>query len=114
RYEQHLSKHNSSVGRHSSASLLQRLGSMITALFILTLLAQPITDLGVITPSRAIVLEKCTNRTDFVQFVVEVQGMNKTEWSSNYVRFSTTNAILKIDDFAPILPGPAVMAVKSI
>lgn len=83
-------------------------------LFLIALLAQPVTDLGVMTPNRAIVLEKCTNRNDFVNFTVEIKGRAETGWSSNYVKFTTTNSILRMQDFAPILPGPCVMSVKSV
>jgi hypothetical protein len=65
------------------------------------------------TPNSAVILEKCTNRADFVHFTVEIQGLVQTGWSSNYVKFTTTNSILRMPDFDPILPGPCVMAVKS-
>lgn len=82
----------------------------MTALFVFLLFAQPVTDLGVMTPNRAVILEKCTNRTDFLHFTVELQAMR---WPSNYIRIVTTNAILKMDDFAPMPPGPCAMAVMS-
>ena len=77
---------------------------------LLLLLAQPLTDLGVMSPNRAVILEKCTNRADFVHFTVELQAMR---WPSNYFKFTTTNEVLKMDDFMPMPPGPCVMAVKS-
>ncbi len=62
------------------------------------------------TPNRAVILEKCTNRTDFSRFTVELQAMR---WPSNYVKFTTTNDVLKMDDFIAMPPGLCVMGVKS-
>lgn len=80
------------------------------SVFILILFTQPITDLGVMSPNRAIILEKCTNRNDFVNFTVELQAMR---WPSNYVKFQTTNTVLRMDDFMSMPPGPCVMSIKS-
>jgi hypothetical protein len=80
-------------------------------LFTLSVLGQEITDLGVITQHRGIVLEKCTNRVDFFQFKVELIAQR---WPSNKVEFTTTNDVLTLDDFAAMPPGPCIMGVRSI
>jgi hypothetical protein len=80
-------------------------------LFTLSVLGQEITDLGVITQHRGIVLEKCTNRVDFFQFKVELIAQR---WPSNKFEFTTTNEVLTLDDFAAMPPGPCIMGVRSI
>lgn len=78
---------------------------------LLLILSQPVTDLGVMSPNRVMILEKCTNRSDFVNFTIELQAMR---WPSNYFKFTTTNEVLKMDDFLSMPPGPCVMGVKSM
>lgn len=84
---------------------------ILFCLFTLSALAQEITDLGVITQHRGIVLEKCTNRTDFFHFKVELIAQR---WPSNKVEFTTTNTLLTLDDFAAMPPGPCIMGVREI
>lgn len=84
----------------------------MTTLFLILLLAQPIvTDLGVMTPNRAIALEPCTNRADFLHFVVELKAAS---FWTNYHQFVTTNRLLTMDDFASMPPGPIAMGVRSV
>lgn len=80
-------------------------------LFTLSALGQEITDLGVITAHRGIILERCTNRTDFFQFKIELIAQR---WPSNKVEFTTTNEMLTLDNFAAMPPGPCIMGVRSI
>lgn len=80
-------------------------------LFTLSALGQEITDLGVITAHRGIMLEKCTNRADFFQFKVELIAQR---WPSNKVEFTTTNEMLTLVDFQAMPPGPCIMGVRSI
>ncbi len=80
-------------------------------LFTLSALGQEITDLGVITANKGIILERCTNRTDFFQFKVELIAMR---WPSNKFEFTTTNELLTLDNFAAMPPGPCIMGVRSI
>lgn len=79
-------------------------------LLILGLLGQGITDLGVITDRTAILLERCTNRTDFLHFKVELQALR---FPSNTVIFTTANSMLKLEDLAAMPPGPVIMGVSS-
>lgn len=80
-------------------------------LTLLLLLAQPITDLGVMSPNRVVILQPCTNRADFVHFIVELQA---TRWPSNYAKFTTTNSVLRMDDFLAMPPGPCVIGLRSV
>lgn len=83
----------------------------MTALFLILLLSQPITDLGVMTPNRVILLEPCTNRTDFQMFKIELQALR---WPSNFFSFNASNNVLTIEDFNAMPPGPCVMGVRSV
>lgn len=80
-------------------------------LFVLCLMSQHVTDLGVMTPNRGVILEHATNRSDFISFTIELQA---ARWPSNYARFQTTNTLLTIADFGAMPPGPCVMSVKSL
>jgi hypothetical protein len=84
---------------------------ILFCLFTLSALGQEITDLGVITAHRGIILEKCTNRTDFFQFKIELIAQR---WPSNKVEFTTTNEMLTLVDFQAMPPGPCIMGVRSI
>lgn len=77
---------------------------------ILGLLSQGITDLGVITERKGIMLEACTNRTDFLHFKVELQALR---FPSNTVAFVKTNALLTMEDLVAMPPGPVIMGVSS-
>lgn len=83
----------------------------MTILLILGLLSQGVTDLGVITERKGIMLEACTNRTDFVRFEVELQALR---FPSNTVTFVKTNALLTLEELVAMPPGPVVMGVKSV
>lgn len=80
-------------------------------LFTLSALGQEITDLGVITAHRGIILERCTNRADFFQFKIELIAQR---WPSNTFTFTTTNSMLTLEDFSAMPPGPCIMGVRSI
>jgi hypothetical protein len=80
-------------------------------MFTLSALGQEITDLGVITANKGIILERCTNRTDFFHFKVELIAMR---WPSNKVEFTTTNELLTLVDFQAMPPGPCIMGVRSV
>jgi hypothetical protein len=80
-------------------------------LLTLSALGQEITDLGVITAHKGIILEKCTNRLDFFQFKIELIALR---WPSNKVEFTTTNEMLTLENFAAMPPGPCIMGVRSI
>jgi hypothetical protein len=80
-------------------------------LLTLSALGQEITDLGVISANRGIILERCTNRTDFFQFKVELIALR---WPSNKFEFTTTNDLLTLDNFAAMPPGPCIMGVRSV
>jgi hypothetical protein len=69
-----------------------------------------IEDLGVITPRRSIVLERCATRNDFMHFVIELrQGTNLL------FMVMTTNTVLTVDGVLDVVQdGRAVMGVKSI
>lgn len=73
----------------------------------------PITDLGVMTADTMIMLQKCERRTDFAAFKVEVLPRNRRGWT-NKVSFSTTNEVLKLDDFAAVPDGVAIIGVRQI
>lgn len=83
----------------------------IAILLIIQIHSQEITDLGVITDRRGIILSACTNRTDFARFQVELQALR---FPSNSVTFSTTNAMLTLDDLVAMPPGLALLGLRSI
>lgn len=65
-------------------------------------------DLGTITPRRAITLDACTRRHDFLHFDIQVmQGTN----TFNIV---TTNRMLTVDDLGVLREGRAVAGVRSV
>ncbi len=69
-----------------------------------------IENLGVISRRRGILLERTTNRTDFVRFIIEL----KLAGSSNTVTLLRTNDFLNLDDFGSVPSGPVIMGVKSV
>lgn len=85
--------------------------NLLLIIGILMAEAQGVTDLGVITERKGIMLEACTNRTDFVRFEVELQALR---FPSNAVMFVKTNALLTMEDLVAMPPGPVVMGVKSV
>lgn len=84
-------------------------------LFLLAVFAAPVigadlTQLGVMTDRRAIILERSTERPDHAFFRVELQALG---WPSNTVQFVKTNALLTMNDFSG-MTGPCIMAVHSV
>jgi hypothetical protein len=77
----------------------------------LALRAQEITDLGVVSPHRAITLVKDTNQVDFLHFKIDLVALR---WPSNSVTFTTTNDMLTLDQFMPMPPGPCIVGVRSV
>lgn len=75
-----------------------------------TTLAQEIEDLGIVSRRRSIILERCTNRTDFVKFVIEIQPAG----SSNTVTLIRTNDFLSLADFGAVPAGKLTMGVHSV
>lgn len=73
--------------------------------------AQEITNLGVVSPRRGLVLERDTNQVDFLHFKIDLVALR---WPSNSVTFTTTNDILTLDQFMPMPPGPCIMGVRSV
>lgn len=85
---------------------------IILLLYVADLSAAPdITDLGVMTPNRIILLEPCTNRADFVRFEVELHGLR---FPSNIVSFATTNSAMPMEAFTTMPPGPVLMGVRTV
>lgn len=79
-------------------------------LYLLALIGADVTQLGVMTDKRAIILERATDRTDHAFFRVELQALG---WPSNTVQFVKTNALMTINDFDGIT-GQCLMAVHSV
>lgn len=77
----------------------------------LAVTASDITDLGVLSSRRGIVLEKCTNRADFAHFKIELLAQR---WPSNSFTFTTTNSLLTLQDFLAMPPGPCLMGVREV
>lgn len=84
---------------------------MTLALVILALVGAEVVDLGVMTDRRVIILEKCTNRTDFAAFQVELQSLLP---GSNYVSYTSQAGAIEMEDFASIPQGPVAVGVTMI
>lgn len=80
---------------------------------LLSVRASEIQDLGVVSTETVLALEKCKRRQDFKMFKIEVLPQN-LRGETNKVLILTTNSSLKLDDFAMVPQGPAIMGVRSI
>lgn len=89
--------------------------NMRTLLFLILLSvltpAQEITDLGTISPSQIIHLEKSERRTDFFRFKIEVLPRNES--NTNKIAFTTTNDTITLQDLQAVPNGVAIMAIRS-
>lgn len=84
----------------------------LMSLSLLKSLAQSdIENLGAITERRGVILEKPTNRTDFLMFKIELLAQR---WPSNHVRLTLTNDLLTLADLMAMPPGPVLMSVQAI
>lgn len=77
------------------------------------ILAQEITDLGVISTGTNIHLEKDDRRKDFSLFKIEVLPRNLRGWT-NKVEFTTTNDVITLDQLSAVPEGIAIMGVRMI
>lgn len=73
--------------------------------------AQEIVDLGVISSHKAIVLESCRQRSDFLEFRIDLIAQR---WPSNSITIIQTNNMLTLEDLVALPPGPVIMGVKSV
>ncbi len=83
-------------------------------LILLTLLsaqASELIDLGTITPRRAIVLERNTDRPDWSHFKAEFLSLAP---SSNQVTLILTNDLLTLSNLVGLPSGPAVVGLRSV
>lgn len=67
-------------------------------------------DLGVISPRRALLLEKPADRKDFARFILEFLPQ---QWPTNKVVITTTNTVVYLGELVAVPHGPAVLAVRS-
>lgn len=70
--------------------------------------AAEIEHLGVISQRRAVVLESCTNRTDFLHFRIAIKS------GTNIYTLIRTNDLLTLVDLERVPDGPIIMGVQSV
>lgn len=68
-------------------------------------------DLGVVSPRRAIQLDKGTAREDFLYFDIEFKPYTPP---TNIVKFSTTNSLILLSNLVRLPSGKILMGVKSV
>ena len=70
------------------------------------------TDLGIVTETSIIYLEKCQRRKDFSRFIIE--AIQIPVKSTNRIELVTTNQALTFEDLKPLPEGPSLLGIRSV
>lgn len=81
--------------------------------FVVTISAQEVEDLGVLTPRNGIQLDKATTRGDVKTFIVEFLPQTPPTNAVSRV-YTNEHSLVKISDLPELPSGPVVMGVKTI